>query len=401
MKLWQIEHKLTGIAQQRLFAALKEEGINARGISQHGEEICLSVGFHQKRLLDHIAERLGFECEVVAKGKGVILAETLRRRCGLVIGAAICAALFIIIKNFTLSIEVLTNSEDIRTDVLRLLEENGVTTGTYIPDLECVELERVLKQQVKGISWAGISITDSTLIVDVIENTPEPQKTYERMPSNLVASHNGVIEEVSLKNGQLVKTIGSGVLKGEVLVSGTIPIVKTVVKENETSGEKMLVTEQSEKYVRSVGEIYGSYTEVQTFEQKFAETSLVHSGERASLKKLKIFGIEIPLYSQKPDSLCIKEESYSPFMLFGEQTPIGILTEDHEKCCFSTVIYTEEQAAEHVRTLKERYERNFLSDCEIRGCSEQLSLEEDRAVLTVTYELFGLMSEEKQFFIKK
>lgn len=400
MKIWQIDYRISGAVPQRLFSELKDESINARGIFTQGENICLSAAFFQKRQLERALERNGWGFEITSRGIGIRLTEALLRRSGLVVGAAICAAFIIGAKNYALSIEVLTDNEDIRAEVLRLLDENGAYIGAYIPELECIELERILKQQAEGISWAGISITDSTLIVDVIENIDKPQKHYERMPSNLVASHSGVIEEVALKNGRLVKTVGSGVLKGEVIVSGSIPIERTVVREDE-SGGKILVKEESEKYVRSIGEIYGTYTDVQTFEQKYSETSLVHSGERASLKRLRIFGAEIPLYLKKPDSLCISEESYTPFTVLGEDTPIGIAVTDYEKCSFSTVIYTEEQAAERVRELKEKYERNFLSDCEIRGCSEQLSFKEDRAVLTVSYELYGCMSEEKQFFIKK
>ena len=47
------------------------------------------------------------------------------------------------------------------------------------------------------------------------------------------------------------------------------------------------------------------------------------------------------------------------------------------------------------------YEKNFLGDSEIKKRDEQLTYTSDKAILTVKYEIYGKMTEEKQFFIKK
>ena len=140
---------------------------------------------------------------------------------------------------------------------------------------------------------------------------------------------------------------------------------------------------------------------MQTFTQPLSEVSLVHTGNTLTLRSLRIFGAELPLYTQRPQGYSTVSEEYTPLELFGEETPVGVGKEECELCSFSTVRYTEEQAAERTRVLKRNYEKNFLSGCEIRSSSEQLSFENGSAVLTVTYELYGKISEEKQFFIKK
>lgn len=400
MRAWYISLEMTGVPSARVLTELAKSHITAREITADGDRVTLSVRMIQLRAVRRFAASLGAEVRETERGFLAAAVKGVLPRSGLLIGAAAWAAFMFVAKDYALSIRVLTDDERIRADVLRLLAENGCPTGAYIPDLDKAGMERLLKQKAEGVSWAGISITDSTLIVDVYGDDPQPQMFYDRMPSDLVATRDAVVGKIEVLDGQLVTTMGSGVVRGDKLVSGRIPVTKKVVKDDPVLG-RVIAEEQSEKYVRSLGKIYGVYTDVQTFEQPLAETSLVHTGSTLTLKRLRVFGMEIPLYAERPQGYSTVSEGYSPLTLFGEETPVGVASEECELCSFSTVRYTPEQAAERTRRLKQLYEQNFLSECEIRSCSEQLETADDRVRLTVTYEIYGLISEEKQFFIKK
>lgn len=395
MKFTSVAYSVECPAPQKLFAMIKSERIEARGISQKEDKTLLSVSVFQKRRFERICRELGAEYAVLSEGKALGLMRSAFSRIGLIAGAAICAVGMAVMQNYVVSIEVLTDDEDIRRDVTSLLNDCGIRSLTYIPSIDCVNAERALKQKVDGISWAGITLTDSTVIVDVIENIPEPQKHYERMPSNLIATHDAVIEDVELYNGRLVKTVGSGVLRGETLVSGTVIKEETTVKEGE------LVTEQSEKYVRSVGKVFGTYTDVQVFEQPLSDTKIVKSGKTVSKKYLSLFDTEIPLFFKPVKGFYTEEETYSPLEVLGEETPVGLRSVTYEKYSFENVIYTREQAEKLADQARQNYEINFLSDCEIRLRKTDFKLEDDKVILTVTYEIYGQISEESQFFIKK
>jgi similar to stage IV sporulation protein len=379
----------------RLFALIKSEHIEASEISQKGDEIRLCVPFTDRRRFEELLESLGAEYREISRGSLYRLPQMFKARFGLVLGAAICAAAVIILQNFAVSIEVLTEDDDIRESVMSVLYDCGVKPGTYIPSVNLVQTERALKQKAEGISWAGISVTDSTLIIDVIENIPQPKRNYERVPSNLIATHDAVIEDIELYNGTLVKTLGSAVVRGDIIVSGTVEKETTEVIDGE------LVTEKSEKYVRSVGKIYGEYTEVQTFEQPFSESRLVYSGETESRKYLSVFSYNIPLFFKDADGFYKEDEEYEPLRILGEETPVGIRTKTYSEYYFQNVSYTKEQARALAVKMRDTYEENFLTELEIRGRKSEVTYTDSGVVLTVRYKIYGQISEESEFFVSK
>jgi similar to stage IV sporulation protein len=345
--------------------------------------------------MEKICRELGTEYEILEIKGAYRLLKRVAGRSGLIAGAVMCAVFMLIIRNFVVAIDILSDDTQIQKDIMNVLSDNKIGTGTYIPSIKCVKIERELKQKVSGISWAGISLTDSTLIIDVIENIPQPEKFSGRMPSNLVATHDAVVEDIELYNGRVVKTIGSGVVKGDVLVSGIVYRDRTKVEDG------LLVTEKTEKYVRSIGKIYGTYTDTQTFEQPYSDTKLVVSDNTITKRYLSIFDTQIPLSIGSVNGLYTEDETYSSLKIFGNETPVGISTKKYTEYSFENAVYTKEQAKKQAEEKCTTYEENFLDDCEIKSKNVEVTYEKDKVVLAVTYELYGVISEESKFFIKK
>ena len=222
MNIARLYYKIVCPSPSAFFKAAKRESLELRSVTTQGGEMSLYIFFPQKRLFEEICAETHTEAEPVSAGAAYLLPRMLKRRIGIAIGAAICAGFMLAAQNYVISVEVLTDDPQIRSEVKHMLAENGVKVGAYIPSIKCVNIERMLKQRAEGISWAGITLTDCTVIVDITEEIPKAEQHTERMPSDLIATHDAVIESAELYNGELVKTIGSGVLRGEKLVSGTL-----------------------------------------------------------------------------------------------------------------------------------------------------------------------------------
>lgn len=382
---------------QKLYALLKEHSLQTENIVSDStdDSVRLSVSFFRRRHFEKLLTEHGFAYEKQREGAFCKLPALMKARAGLLTGAAICAAAILTAQYFVLTVDVLTDDETIRRDVMNVMLEDGVTLGRYIPSVNCLELERDLKQRVTGISWAGVSITDSRLVIDVIKSVGKSKRHYDRMPSNLVAKHSGTIEKAEIYNGLLKTPVGSGVLRGDLLVSGRIPVRKREVHD----GEKVIV--ESEKCVRSIGTLYGRYTEVRTFEQPYSEQSMVMNGSRDDRRYLCVFGAEIPLFIGGDKGLYRETEEYSQLDVFGNSLPVGIKKVRREGYGFSAVNYSREQAAVRADEKRLTYEQNFLAGERIISRKIDSELTENCAKLTVTYELYGVMSEEREFFIKK
>ena len=389
------DYELECSAPQRLYSALAERHIGAQSIEDIGGRVRLSVRLAERRRFLGIANELGLAVKVIREGVFCRLLHSVRRRMGLIVGAVICAAAITAAQYFLLTVDILTDSEDIRREVMNILEEDGVTIGTYLPSFNCVELERDLKQRAKGVAWAGVSITDSRLIIDVTERAEKPESAVRRLPCDLVAKHSGTIDRIELYDGLLMIPKGSGVLRGDVLASGRIPVTRTEEKDGKT------VEVMSERYVRSIGTFYGTYTEVRTFFQPYAEPSLIMDGRRDDRSYLEFFGAEIPLFIGGEKGLFREEEDFSPLVVLDTELPVGIKRVKREGYGFSMTIYTREQAAVRADEKRQTYEDNFLCDEEILSRISDTEYTDEGVKLTVTYELYGVMSEEKEFFIKK
>ena len=395
MSAFSLHYKYLCPSSARFYDKMSSALVEMYGITQSEDEISFGISFRKRKTAEQIMSDLGGEFCIVGRGFICSAAFKAKKRLGLFIGAAVCIAAILILQSFVVNIEVLTDDEEIRSQIMSVLYDNGIGVGSYIPDISLVKLERELKQRADLISWAGISTADSTLIIDVIENIDAQDFANERMPSNLIASHSGVIEDVELYNGQLVKTIGSGVVKGETIVSGEVTTEKTKVVDDE------LVTVEETKYVRSIGAVYGTYTDTQTFEQSYLDTNIIVSPETFTKKWLSVFNVDIPLFLTSADGFYMQQEEYSALEFLGEQTPVGIKSVTYNEYSFERVLYTKEQALEQCKELMKNYEENFLSECEIKSVQTDISYEDYKAVLNVSWEVYGLMSRESQFFAQK
>jgi similar to stage IV sporulation protein len=212
----------------------------------------------------------------------------------------------------------------------------------------------------------------------------------------LVASHDAVIEDIELYNGMFVKTVGSAVVKGDILVSGTVVKKKTTYDEN---GQP--VTQTKEKYVRSLGKVYGTYTDVATFFQPYRDVKLTVSDKVKRQNFLCVFSAQIPLSFRAAKGFYTESEEYSPLTVLGDELPVGIKSVELSKYSFTSILYSREQALAAAQEKSRLYEQNFLSDCTVKSVQESAEYSDEGVTLTVSREVYGVISEESEFFIKK
>ncbi len=391
MKLTYISYEAVCPSEQQLYRELKAEGINAAGIVSQNGMVCFSASIIQKRRTEAVLRRLHADWTVSGRGLFVRAAESLGRRAGLLTGAVICGAALIVIQDRVVNIEVLTDDPGIEKRVTEVLSDCGVKPGTYIPSIERSKTERTLRQTVEGISWAGITLTDCSVIVDVLEDIPEPKRADDHCPTHLVAKYDAVVDKPEILNGTLVKPVGSGVVAGEVLVSGVVP-VRHVTRDKEGRP----VTETTEKYVRSIGKVYGSFTLTESFTQPFEETGLVYSPRQKKIYSIQLFSTELPLYTSFPAGMISRSEKTS---LISEELPVGIKTVTCTPYSFRTVLCSREQAEQSARRMEKRYVRNFLDSYQVQDRTEKLTETDTGVTLTVTYRLYGDICEEQPFFV--
>lgn len=342
-----------------------------------------------------LCDDLNLDYEVKNKKGFLIYISRFKKHIGIVTGVALIIISCFVLSNFVLKIKILSDNSVIKNDILSVLKENNAGTGSYISNLNCVNLERELKQKVEGISWAGISISGSTLTIDIVENIPKPKMQSNRLPSNLVAKRDAVIDKAEVFDGELKTTVGSAVLKGETLVSGVVVNEKVRYKDGKE------VKETHTKYVRSLANIYGTFYETITVFQPYKETKKVVSNKTINKKYFKLFDTDIPMFISFPKGEFISETKYKNFSILGFDFPIGIKKVSLNEFNYEDTVLTEKEATKEAEKKLKNYKNNFFSDYEIKNEDVQKEITDDGITLTATYMLYGDIGEENEFFIKK
>ncbi len=192
----------------------------------------------------------------------------LRRRAGLLAGAAVAIFLLVLSSCFVWDIEVTGNSQMTQEEIRALLADCSFSVGSYIPDVKIRELENRVLLASPDIAWIAINLQGTVAEVQVIErNTPEPSNTSK--PANMIAAADGQIEFLQLYRGNAVVTVGQAVKKGELLISGIYDSATEGFRFTRAAGEVMARTEHTYRI-----EIPLSYEEKVFGEREYRSISL-------------------------------------------------------------------------------------------------------------------------------
>lgn len=109
--------------------------------------------------------------------------------------------------------------------LLHYLDSQDIRYGILKSKIDCDSLEESIRSQYPEIIWVSARVSGTRLMIKVKENevmAAIPEKDEE--PRDLVADKDGVITSMIVRKGKAQVSVGDTVEKGQVLVSGTIPI---------------------------------------------------------------------------------------------------------------------------------------------------------------------------------
>lgn len=167
------------------------------------------------------------------------------------------------------------------------IKANYITLGTLKKDVDCFEMEKALRKDYDKVGWISCDINGTQFNVTITETitTDKLEKTGE--PCDIVAIHDCTIEEIITRSGTPLVKSGDSVKKGDILISGIVPIM----------GDFDVLMDTS--YVESDGDIYGVMEinyhdefELNTYEK-------IYTGEEKNQYKITFFDQSLKLPGTK------------------------------------------------------------------------------------------------------
>lgn len=389
------KYKITGSEFSKLYKLISDYKIPVRNMTEKKDFLYITLSAEYCKQFEKLCIKNNYEFKVKSIKNLLKLITIVKGRPGLIIGTLIAIAGLTYLSNIAIDIKVLSDDKTICTKIYDKLNEQGINAGVYIPSINYNVVERELRKSIDEISWAGITRKGSVLMIDVVPNIEKPKSKKNRLPSNIIAVENAVIEKIETDDGQVLLGPKCGVIKGEKIVSGKIETVKTDwvngIEKSETKTQ----------YARCNGKAYGTFERVITVSQSYDNKKITNTGKQKNLHYIKFFSVNIPLFFSKPNGYFKSETSCEPINVFGIKLPISLKNCHISEYDFKPNKLSYEEAKEQLETKVYKYEKNFLKDYDI--CNRKVDIKKDKNGITetVTYQLYGIISKEVEFFIGK
>lgn len=290
-------------------------------------------------------------------------------RIGAVIGAAVFVLTVFVMSLFIWSIDV-TGLEGIGESEMRsLLRENGIYVGAFKPAVDYRSVSRAIMLADKRVGWMAINVTGSYASVEIKEESPTPTVDDVDVPCNVKARCDGRILRINAEEGTTMLKEGSGVVEGQVVVSG--------VMEDQLGGVRL---------VRAKAEVIAETDHQAEFHVPEAVTVCRPTGEVRRRLTADLFGWQIPLTVGSVSTVDVLtdevEEVPAPLDV---KLPAGILTQTIHALEIQEMRLNYNSAKE--LSLKEArlYEAFSLSDCTVTGRDYQISRRGGEYILRAEY----------------
>lgn len=229
----------------------------------------------------------------------------LKKRRSLVAGAILFIVGIYFLSSLVWSVEINTSDNNLKSKIEKDLNNWGIKRGTFKHKLNKKACINKILDKYKEVAWAEIQIKGSKLVVEIVKRQLPPQ-LEENNPCDIIASKDGVIEEIIPLKGEALVEPGDTVSKGDVLISGRIVMGSN--KQQDLENENYSDREQEELLVSAKGLIKARVRYKKTVKVPLVKKEKKHTG---AVKKVYVFQLGNTVFNINSKEI--------PFEIFDEE----------------------------------------------------------------------------------
>lgn len=140
--------------------------------------------------------------------------------------------------------------------LLRFFSTQSIDYGMFKENIDCDELEAAIRNNFPEITWVSARVSGTRLLVKLKENevlSSIPQK--DESACDLTAAEDGIITRIVVRQGIVMVKPGDAVEKGQVLISGLVPITDDsgeAIKWNPVHADGEIYARTDEHYQKNI-----------------------------------------------------------------------------------------------------------------------------------------------------
>lgn len=135
-----------------------------------------------------------------------------------------CIALYIL-SLYIWDIQLLGGHFYTQEAMIKFLMQNNIYTGIQKQNIDCQDIEELIRGTYKDIGWVSAEIKGTRLIIKITETKMPAPAIVASEPCHIIANKDCIITKMVTRTGTPQVDLGSVVKKGDILVSGIVNIV--------------------------------------------------------------------------------------------------------------------------------------------------------------------------------
>lgn len=192
---------------------------------EKNSKMSLKISIKGFKLLRPVVKKTRCSVTIIEKRGLPFVINKYKRRKTFVLGLGVCVILFYVMLSFIWTIEI-TGNEKVETQlIIDYLDEIGIRPGILKYGVNTGDIANEIIIEINQLSWVHVMIKGTKLKINVAEGVEAPIIIPKDVPCDVVAAKDGIIESLVVKDGYSLINEGDTVKEGDVLISGSIPIL--------------------------------------------------------------------------------------------------------------------------------------------------------------------------------
>lgn len=338
-----------------------------------GVNLYLNIGIKDFKKLKKIARKTN--CKIkIKKKKGIpFILHKYKKRKVFVIFLVLIAFLIYTSSKYVWNIEVQVEDDLQIEQIEDDLADLGLRKGVLKSKIETDKLINELRLKRNDISWIGIDLKGTNVIVKAVKADERPDVLNNSDYCNIIASKSGIITKIIAQNGTAVVNVGDEVDEGDILIAGYMEGKYTDKRYVHSFGEVQAKVkyQKSEKIYLKQEKLRDTGDEEKRFQIKFNNFQI---NFYKTLSKFKIYDT---IYTEK------KLKIFSNFYL-----PISIVEITNKEQIKEEKTYSKEEVIELGKEkLSKQIEEDIANKENILDVIVDINDLEDSVEVCVTYEV--------------
>lgn len=246
--------------------------------------LTLKISIKGFKLLRGITRRTGCHVRILKKKGLPFILNRYRQRKAFVFGVVVFFLIIYFLTSFIWAVEIAGNVNLDTTEITQKLNETGIKPGVLKYRIDTDKAVNYMMLEMKELAWISIMVRGTKVKVRLSERKMPPELVQKDEPCNIVARHDGIIKSIIAKDGIEKVSVGDTVTKGQVLVSGEIPI----------RGE-----EGKTRLVHAIASVRARTWYEKRYRVLLKTTEKVRTGEKIDNYKIVFFNRKIDLFNRK------------------------------------------------------------------------------------------------------